>query len=202
MKNTLEFIKLCVLLARIIIVPFSAIFFSIYFISYLFFPETQIGYILFGTISFFVALPFVLGDFIRKSKFGYYSNRAKNYRNIKGPVQNVEFTAKYVTYNTVLDGDIIQILFEQDITDDHRWDPKKYLKILINYEQSPPKLSFEWYDGREDKRCNGILDMKFNRSILRLSLEPDTFIQVTFKVSFNIDTDLYYKIESYLKEFS
>ena len=42
----------------------------------------------------------------------------------------------------------------------------------------------------------------FNRSILRLSLEPDTFIQVTFKVSFNIDADLYYKIESYLKEFS
>ena len=198
MKNVLEDIKSFSLLALLIIVFFSVISLLLYLLFRFFFHKPDIGLILSTAIPLSILLLFALGNIVEKCKFGYYSNRNRNYRKIKGPIKNIKFTAKYVTYNQVLDGDVIQILFEEDTTNSIRYDPKKDLKILINHEHSPTKLSFMWYDGKEDKRSNRKIDIKINRSNLKLYLENNIFIQVAF----NIDSDLYSKIESCLKEFS
>ena len=73
---------------------------------------------------------------------------------------NVEFEAKYVSYDEAIGGDIVQALFEEEIENENE-DPfrntKLYLLISANYEFGSPIPQAEWYDG---KKANGGVDVE------------------------------------------
>jgi len=59
----------------------------------------------------------------------------------------LKFIAKSTSYQEALDGEIVQIGFEQDPDDDPLNPQAKSICASINYEFPPCDLFFEWTDG-------------------------------------------------------
>jgi len=60
----------------------------------------------------------------------------------------LSFCAKNVSYSEALDGDIVQILFEENTSEDFD-DKSKYILLSVNYEFMPCEPTIEWCDGIE-----------------------------------------------------
>lgn len=106
----------------------------------------------------------------------------------------MEFTAKYVSYEEALDGDIIQVSFDE-YEDDDPFNPTALsLGFSINYEIPPRVIEFVWCDG--EKYDGGVKAQKYSLSKNELVVLLDT--GDTIKVNFSCDKRTYEKIETLL----
>jgi hypothetical protein len=65
------------------------------------------------------------------------------------PMTNIKFIASEVEYTEALDGEIVQLSFDEDPDQDPFNRTKYYFMISQNYE-FPGKPSMEWHDGKTD----------------------------------------------------
>ena len=107
---------------------------------------------------------------------------------------HLNFTSKITSYNEAIDGEIIQVSFEEYETEDAFNQTALYLLLSISYEFPPFEPTIEWFDGRE---CNGgaeILNYKLTRNALQLWLNNG----LSFDVSFKTNDTTYKNIEAFL----
>jgi len=108
---------------------------------------------------------------------------------------HLNFTSKITSYNKAIDGEIIQVSFEEYETEDAFNQTALYLLLSMSYEFTTFKPTIEWFDGRE---CNGgaeILNYKITRNTFQLWLNNG----LSFDVSFKTNETTYKNIESFLK---
>ena len=107
---------------------------------------------------------------------------------------HIKFTANNVSYNEAIDGEIVQVVFDEDTDNDSTEISKYYLLILVNYEFGSHSPSIEWFDGNE---CNGgasIINYRIDRNSLQISLDNS----LSFDIAFSADEQIYKNIESFL----
>lgn len=103
------------------------------------------------------------------------------------------FKSVKTTYTDALDGDIIQIDFDESLEDDP-FNPKFCsLSLSVNYEFPPAKLSAEWCDGIE---CHGGIDVskyRIGKGKLHLWIGMEEI-----EVDFEVEESTFEKIRSLL----
>lgn len=113
----------------------------------------------------------------------------------KKTIMHLKFTSKITSYNEAIDGEIIQVLFEEYENEDAFNQTALYLLLSMSYEFPPFKHTIEWFDGRE---CNGgaeILNYKLTRHTFQLWLNNG----LSFDVSFKTNETTYKNIDEFLK---
>ena len=104
------------------------------------------------------------------------------------------FTSKITSYNEAIDGEIIQVIFEEYENEDAFNQTALYLLLSISYEFPPFEPTIEWFDGRECSGGADILNYKLTRNALQLWLNNG----LSFDVSFKINDSTYKNIEAFL----
>jgi len=107
---------------------------------------------------------------------------------------HLKFTAKNTSYSEALDGDIIQVIFEEDENEDPYNQTKLYLSITINHEFPSFTPSIEWFDGNDGNGGAQILNYKLKRNSLQLLLNNN----LSFNISFIADERLFQNIKGFL----
>ena len=110
----------------------------------------------------------------------------------------IQFKATDVEYNEAIDGEIVQISFDED-PDQGPFDRNKcYVMISQNYE-FPAKPTVEWHDGENDDGGAEIQSYILTKN----KFELKTNIGVMFKVEHECNKDVLTEIEAFFKrEFS
>lgn len=107
---------------------------------------------------------------------------------------NFEFTAKSVSYEEALDGDIVQVSFEEN-PDDDPLNPKSCsLYLAINYEFPPCHIDFSWCDGNDYDGGAKAIKYSISNSEFIVWLDNESRI----KVNFSTNASCYKKIASLL----
>jgi len=114
---------------------------------------------------------------------------------------HLAFNSLEVEYSEALDGDIVQVTFQENPEPDIDYSkkdsplpsPMKYISISANYEFSPNK-AVEWCDGEEFDGGGDIRELTLTKSLLELVLVNG----VSFAVSFNINETTFQNIKSFL----
>jgi hypothetical protein len=106
----------------------------------------------------------------------------------------IEFSAKSVSYTEALDGDIVQISFDEDPSDDPLNPTSKSVSFAINYEFPPCNLNIEWCDGSRYGGGTKVREYTLSKSKLVLWFEDGSCI----RVSFSTDSKTFSKIFSLL----
>lgn len=108
---------------------------------------------------------------------------------------HLNFTSKITSYNEAIDGEIIQISFEENECKDPFNQTELYLLLSMSYEFSPFEPTIEWFDGSE---CNGgaiILNYKLTKNSLQLWLNNN----LSFDISFRTNETTYKNIGAFFK---
>ncbi len=93
---------------------------------------------------------------------------------------HIEFTANDVSYNEALDGDIVQVNFEEDSDDDSFNPSKYYVNISVNYEFPPCTPSVEWFDGNESSGGANIVNYNMKKNLLQLWLDNEMSFNINY----------------------
>ncbi|MCJ8313216.1 MAG: hypothetical protein HRU38_24795 [Saccharospirillaceae bacterium] len=117
---------------------------------------------------------------------------------------NLKFYAEEVCYSEALDGEIIQLVFQEfpdpDIEIDYtQKDVKlpesiKHITFSANYEFPPYTISVSWYDGVEEDGGELIKKIELTDNVLKLLLENN----FNFEVEFQTDDITLKNIEQFL----
>ncbi len=70
----------------------------------------------------------------------------------------IEFHASKVSYTEAIDGEIVQVVFEEDEDSDPFHPTKLYLHISANYEFGSRDPTAQWFDGSDE---DGGIDIEF-----------------------------------------
>jgi hypothetical protein len=89
----------------------------------------------------------------------------------------IQFTASEVSYNEAIDGEIVQISFDEDPDQDPYNRKKCYVLISQNYEFSG-KPTVEWHDGVSDDGGAEIKGVELTNSKLELQTNAGVIIKV------------------------
>ena len=107
---------------------------------------------------------------------------------------NLQFSSKSVSYEEALDGDIVQVMFDEDPDDDPLNPQSKHLCASINYEISPLELLFEWTNGVQ---CGGGLKaQKYTLDENQFSVILDDGMSI--EIGHSADTETTRKISALL----
>lgn len=106
---------------------------------------------------------------------------------------NLRFKAEDVTYLDAIDGEIVQISFNEKKDDDRFNSKTKYLIFSVSYEFEPIEPSIEWFDGNECDGGSEVTKYSFTKNSLKVWLENG----LSFDVSYLIDDDIYTKIGTF-----
>lgn len=111
-------------------------------------------------------------------------------------MNSIAFIASEVVYNEAIDGEIVQVSFDEDPDPDQ--DPfnrtKCYLMISQNYE-FPDSLTVEWHDGKEYDGGSKVLDCKFTNEVLELTTKDG----LTFSIRHDCQEEVYVQIKKFLR---
>ena len=107
---------------------------------------------------------------------------------------HINFTSKTTSYNEALDGDIIQVYFEEDETKDAFNQTSLYLSLSVNYDFPPFTPSIGWFDGNEENGGAEILNYKINKNSFQLWLNNN----LSFDISFTTNEKTFRNIEAFL----
>ena len=107
---------------------------------------------------------------------------------------HLNFTAKNTSYDEALDGEIIQVVFEEDESEDIYNQTTLYLSLSVNYEFPPFSPSIEWFDGSESNGGAKILNYKISRSSFQLWLNNN----LSFDIAFTVNEVTFKNIEAFL----
>ena len=108
--------------------------------------------------------------------------------------QHITFTAKELRYEEALGGDIVQISFDEDPTEDPLDRTKRYFLISQNYE-FPGKPTVEWHDGIDYDGGSEIVDYVFTKNLFEANLKNG----LSIKVHHSCSEDVLMKIQAFLK---
>ena len=109
-------------------------------------------------------------------------------------MKNIYFKACKVEYNEAIDGEIIQITFDEDPDQDPFNRTKCYVMISQNYE-FPGTPNVEWHDGESDDGGSEVLSYRFNSDIFELTTNDG----VTFRVQHDCIGKTFTKIQEFLQ---
>jgi len=112
---------------------------------------------------------------------------------------HIKFTAHDVSFREAIDGEIVQISFEEDGDDDPISPSKYYFHISVNYEFPPIIPSVGWFDGSESNGGATILNYKIDRNSIQLWLDNDMSFDIDFKIEDTLFNDIYNFITNLLK---
>ncbi len=105
----------------------------------------------------------------------------------------IKFNAEEVNYSEAIDGDIIQVSFDEKESDDLIENPYKCVSISINYEFPPYEPTIEWCDGSEFNGGLKIKSYNLTEDSFKLFLEEN----VSFDISFKTDQKTLKNIETF-----
>lgn len=108
----------------------------------------------------------------------------------------IVFTAEKVEFNSALGGDIEEVIFDEDETEEIER-TKHYLLVQSNYEFSGgPTL--EWFDGHnyDGDQSSNYRKVK-SYSLTPGKLEMTLFENIQFEILFDCDPKVFEKIEKY-----
>jgi len=109
-------------------------------------------------------------------------------------MKNINFTAIEVKYNEAIDGEIVQILFDED-PDQGPFDRTKcYVMISQNYE-FPGTATVEWHDGESDDGGAEVLGYSLTSDLFELIITGG----VAFRVQHDCSEDMHIKIQEFLQ---
>ncbi len=102
---------------------------------------------------------------------------------------HLAFEAKEVTYNEALDGDIIQVSFQEFPDPDIDYSNKKFtmpppikgVSISANYEFPPGNTGVEWCDGEEYNGGEEIREATLTNTSLKMVLKNGYRFDISFK---------------------
>ncbi|OEU52443.1 MAG: hypothetical protein BA871_08875 [Desulfuromonadales bacterium C00003096] len=106
----------------------------------------------------------------------------------------IKFNAKEVEYSEAIDGEIIQISFGENDSDDILENPYNYITISVNYEFPPIEPTIEWCDGVEFTGGNDIKSYAITNDSFQLDLSDN----VSFDISFKTNEEKLKNIEAFL----
>jgi len=108
---------------------------------------------------------------------------------------HISFEAKDVSYNEAIDGEIIQIVFDESEDDNESMEiTKPYFLVSINYEFPPVVPHTEWFNGSE---CDGgakIISYKLRENSFQVNLDNN----MSFDIAFNTDETTFNNINNFL----
>lgn len=108
-------------------------------------------------------------------------------------MKNIHFKACEVEYNEAIDGEIVQITFDEDPEQDPFNRTKCYVMISQNYE-FPGTPNVEWHDGESDDGGSEVLSYRLNSDLFELT----TTDGVAFKVQHDCRGKTFTKIQEFL----
>ncbi len=114
---------------------------------------------------------------------------------------HIMFNAQEVDYGEALDGDIIQVLFQeypypQIDYSKKNWTlpPIKSVSFSASYEFPPFSTFVDWCDGKEEDGGALIKEIQLTKTLMRLKLNNN----ISFEVTFKTDDITFEKIERFL----
>ncbi len=107
---------------------------------------------------------------------------------------NINFTAIDVDYTEENDGEIVQVTFDEDSSQDPFNRNKRYLMISQNYE-FPGKPTLEWHDGENADGGSEVLVYKLTKDLFELT----TTNGFSFIIHHNCPEKIYYQIQEFLR---
>lgn len=107
---------------------------------------------------------------------------------------NISFIAKEVEYTEALDGDIIQISFDEDPSGDPFNKTTSCIVIQQNYE-FPNGLSFQWNDGNNNEGASDIFSYVITNEVLELKTTDGLY----FKIKHNCKKETLKQIVEFLE---
>jgi hypothetical protein len=107
----------------------------------------------------------------------------------------ITFKANDVTYTEAIDGEIIQICFDEDSDQDPLNRNKCYLMISQNYEFNHDEPTIEWHDGNKDGGGSEV----FSYSLNEKSFELTTNDGLIFSIQHRCEKDVLTKIQQFLE---
>jgi hypothetical protein len=102
----------------------------------------------------------------------------------------LKFSAKSVSYQEALGGDIVQVVFDEDPDDDPIDPQSKNVCASINYEFLPCNLLFEWADG--SKFYGGLKAKKYALSDKQFSVILEDGMSI--EIEHSADAETFHKI--------
>jgi hypothetical protein len=105
----------------------------------------------------------------------------------------INFIATEVEYTEAIDGEIVQVSFDEDPDQDPFSRTKCYLLVSQNYEFSG-KPTLEWHDGRTDDGGAEVANYKFSKGLFELK----TANNIKFEIQHNCKEETFIKIQQFL----
>ncbi len=101
---------------------------------------------------------------------------------------NLQFFAQEVSYSEALDGEIVQVLFQEEPDPEIDYSkkkipippPVKYVMFSANYEFPPYEIDVEWCDGKDEDGRNHIKEVVISRTELKVVLEDGSRMNIEF----------------------
>ena len=107
---------------------------------------------------------------------------------------NINFTATEVEYYEAIDGEIVQISFDEDSNEDPFNRTKRYICISQNYEfRGEPTL--EWHDGQDYDGGSEIESYNLTKDLFEL----ETTDRLSFKIYHNCSIKVLLQIQKFLE---
>ncbi len=109
---------------------------------------------------------------------------------------DLKFDAQEVTYTEALDGDLVQLIFQEEPDPEFDYSKEnqpippltKYVMISANYEFPPCDATVEWSDGDDYDGMKLIKDIELTKARIKMVLENGCQIDVRYKtddITFN-----------------
>ena len=109
-------------------------------------------------------------------------------------MNSIAFIASEVVYNEAIDGEIVQVSFDEDPDQDPFNRTKCYLMISQNYE-FPGSPTVEWHDGKEYGGGLEVLDYKLTNEVFELTTNDG----LKFSIQHDCQEDIYIQIKKFLQ---
>ena len=106
---------------------------------------------------------------------------------------NINFIASEVQYTEAIDGEIVQLSFDEDPDQDPLNRTKCYLMVSQNYE-FPGKPTVEWHNGKTYDGGAEVLSFKLTKDLFELT----TTNNLVFDIQHNCKEETFFQIRKFL----
>ncbi len=108
--------------------------------------------------------------------------------------QHINFTAKDVDYGEAIGGELVQITFDEEPTDDPMSRTGRYF-MLSHSDEFPGEPTLEWYTGLDYDGGSDIIQYTFTQNIFEVQLNNG----LRFTIHHQCSKGVFLKIQAFLK---
>jgi hypothetical protein len=106
----------------------------------------------------------------------------------------IKFHATKVSYTEAIDGEIVQVTYEEDENDDPHNPAKLYLHISASYEFGSPVPTAQWFDGSNEDGGAIIESFSVGKNLAQIQVKNSH----NFNVTYDDNPSVTNKIRSFL----